>query len=204
MTQLAVPNHHAHYPAFSGVVGLVAALSMTVGRGDDARLAGRLGEVGPADAVADVGCGPGAAVRYAAALGATVTGVDPAPVMLRVARMLTRNPASIAYLAGSAEQLPLEDDSVTMLWSIATVHHWADVDAGLGEAGRVLRPGGRLVVLERRRKPEARGHASHGWTDEQASAFAERGEEHGFVDIKVDRHRTPRGARLSVTGRAAL
>jgi ubiquinone/menaquinone biosynthesis C-methylase UbiE len=202
MTDLAVPNHHAHYPAFAGAAGLVAAVSMTVGRDDDARLAGRLSAVGPADAVVDVGCGPGAAVRYAAGLGATVTGVDPAPVMLRVARLLTRNPATIAYLAGSAEALPLEDDSATVLWSIATVHHWADLDAGLAEADRVLRPGGRLVVLERRRKPEARGHASHGWTDAQAAAFAQRCDAHGFVGTNVEGHQTPRGARLSVTGRA--
>ena len=71
---------------------------------------------------------------------ASVVGIDPAPVMLRVARRLTRTRPSSAvrYLAGTAEALPLPDDSATVVWSLATVHHWRDLDAGLEEALRVL------------------------------------------------------------------
>ena len=94
--QPAAPNHHADYPGFAGVAGLVAALSMAVGRKGDAELAVRLSGMGPGDTVVDIGCGPGVAARYAARLGATVTGVDPAPVMLRVARLLTRRRAERA------------------------------------------------------------------------------------------------------------
>ena len=68
---------------------------MAFGRKGDARLAVRLSGMESDDVVVDVGCGPGVAVRYAAQLGATVTGVDPAPVMLRVARLLTRRPAKV-------------------------------------------------------------------------------------------------------------
>ena len=78
-----IPNHHRDYPGFSGPSGLLAAASMAVGRGGDARVAADLGQVGRDDVVVDIGCGPGAAARYAARLGASVTGVDPAPVMLR-------------------------------------------------------------------------------------------------------------------------
>ena len=144
---------------------------MAFGRKGDARLAARLSGMGSGDTVVDVGCGPGVAVRYAARLGAMVTGVDPAPVMLRVARLLTRRPAMVRYIEGAAEAIPLPDDSASVVWSIATVHHWSDIDAGLREVRRLLLSGGRLVAMERRAQPGARGHASHGWTDEQASAF---------------------------------
>ena len=63
---------------------------MTIGRDGDARLAAELTELTAGDRLVDVGCGPGAAARFAAGRGARVTGVDPAPVMLDVARRLTR------------------------------------------------------------------------------------------------------------------
>ncbi len=64
--QQAPPNHHANYPGFAGVAGLIAALSMAFGRKGDARLAVRLSGMGSGDMVVDIGCGPGVAVRYAA------------------------------------------------------------------------------------------------------------------------------------------
>ncbi|HUI47740.1 MAG TPA: class I SAM-dependent methyltransferase [Acidimicrobiia bacterium] len=195
----AVPNHHAHHQSFSGPAGLIAALSMAVGRESDARLAARLGHLGPGDAVVDIGCGPGVAARHAAHLGASVTGVDPAPIMLRVARLLSRRVPDLHYLQGTAEALPIADASATIAWSIATVHHWIDVDIGLEEARRVLEPSGRLVAIERQAQPGARGHASHGWTDAQAEAFADRCREHGFLDPQVDHDTTGRRSTVSVT-----
>jgi ubiquinone/menaquinone biosynthesis C-methylase UbiE len=197
-----VPNHHAHYPGFAGLTGLLAALSM-IGREGDAKLVEELGGLRPEDTVLDIGCGPGTAVRRAARLGATATGVDPAPVMLQVARLLTRSPERVRYLAGAAETLPLPDSSVSVVWAIASVHHWADLDAGLREARRVLRKGGRLVAVERRTQPGARGHASHGWTDEQTRAFGERCLQHGFADPQVGRQSTGRRTTMSVTVSAA-
>ncbi|HZD71984.1 MAG TPA: class I SAM-dependent methyltransferase [Actinomycetes bacterium] len=193
------PNHHANFPGFVGLRGLLGAATMILGRQGDARLAERLSGLGPDDTMVDVGCGPGAAVRRAARLGAPTVGVDPASVMLRVARILTRSSLPARYLQGSAEALPLPDESASAVWSIASVHHWADLDAGLREARRVLRPAGRLVAIERRTQPGARGHASHGWADTQADAFAQRCLDHGFVDARVDRHRYGRRRTLSVT-----
>jgi ubiquinone/menaquinone biosynthesis C-methylase UbiE len=200
--QTYVPNHHAHYPGFAGLSGLLAAASMAVGRQTDARLAERLSGLEPGGAVVDVGCGPGSAVRRAARLGASAVGVDPAPVMLRVARILTRPSDRVRFARGTAEALPLPDASASVVWSIASVHHWADVDAGLRETRRVLRPGGRLVAIERRTRPGAHGHASHGWNDEQASAFAQRCLEHGFSDPTVGLHTHGRRTTLSVAATA--
>lgn len=203
MTQPSAPNHHAHYPGFAGPVGFLAAASMVLGGGGNARLAERVSELDASDAVADIGCGPGTAARRAARLGASVVAIDPAPVMLRLARFLTRRSAHTArYATGSAEALPLPDSSVSVAWSIASVHHWGDLDAGLQEARRVLKPGGRLVAIERLARPGATGLASHGWTPEQASAFAERCRAHGFTDAKVSRHGGGRRAKVSVRATA--
>jgi ubiquinone/menaquinone biosynthesis C-methylase UbiE len=201
--QFPIPNHHAHYPGFAGPAGFLAAASMVVSGGGNARLAERLSGLVAGDAVADIGCGPGTAARRAARLGASVIGVDPAPVMLRLARFLTRRSThTVRYAEGSAEAPPLPDSSVSVVWSIASVHHWADLDAGLHEARRVLTPGGRLVAIERLTRPGATGLASHGWTTEQASAFANRCLAHGFTRATVNRHGGGRRTKVSVTAAA--
>jgi ubiquinone/menaquinone biosynthesis C-methylase UbiE len=195
-----IANHHAHHPGFAGVSGLVAGLTMTVGRGGVARLAADLAEVGRDDRVVDVGCGPGTAAREAARRGAEVTGVDPAPVMLTLARRLTRSTSSVSWIEGTAEALPLLAGTATVLWSISTVHHWADVDAGLAEAFRVLASSGRLLAIERHSQPGAKGLASHGWTDDQAAAFADLCRMAGFTDVRVAPRRAGRKAVLVVQG----
>jgi ubiquinone/menaquinone biosynthesis C-methylase UbiE len=194
------PSHHAGHPGFARATGLLAALSMAFGRKGDARLAVRLSGLHSGDTVVDIGCGPGVAVRYAQRQGATVIGIDPAPVMLRVARLRTLHPGRVRYVEGVAEAIPLQDRSASIVWSIATVHHWGDIDAGLREAHRVLVPGGRFVAIERRTKPGASGHASHGWSDDQATVFMDRCRQHGFGDIHLDRTTTGRRATLSVVG----
>ena len=203
----STPNHHADHPGFAGVRGLAAAACFTIGRGSAADLAIRLAGLRADDVVVDVGCGPGVAARRAAAVSGSVVGVDPAPVMLRVARALgrtgRRGVPGVRYLHGAAESLPLPDDSATVVWSLATVHHWRDLDAGLGEARRVLRPSGRLIAVERRIEPGASGHASHGWTDDHARRFAEACRDAGFTDVEIGHHRSGRGLVLSVRATAS-
>jgi ubiquinone/menaquinone biosynthesis C-methylase UbiE len=196
-TQSSVPNHHAHHRGFAGPAGLLAAASMALGGRGRPQLAEQLSELAAGDTVADVGCGPGSAARHAARLGASVIGVDPAPVMLRLARLLTRR-STVRYAEGTAEALPLASSSVSVAWSIACVHHWADLDAGLREARRVLKPGGRLVTIERLTRPGATGLASHGWTPEQATAFADRCLAHGFTGASTDQHGRGRKTVVSV------
>jgi ubiquinone/menaquinone biosynthesis C-methylase UbiE len=198
------PNHHANHPGFSGLGGLLAGLSMIPRRRGVARLAADRAGVTSADRVVDVGSGPGAAAREAARRGAGVTGVEPASVMRRLARFLTRRSAGITWVDGVAEALPLADASATVLWSIATVHHWQDLDAGLTEAARVLAPGGRFLAVERQSHPGATGHASHGWTDAQATAFAERCSHAGFEDVVVEAVAAHRRRLWIVRGRRGV
>jgi ubiquinone/menaquinone biosynthesis C-methylase UbiE len=194
------PNHHGDHEGFSGISGFLAGLTMVQGRGRIARLACDLAGVSKDDHVVDVGCGPGAAAREAARRGAAVTGVDPAAVMLGMARRLTSGDVSVTWTEGVAEDLPLPDETATVVWSLATVHHWPLLDEGLAEARRVLRPGGRLLAIERKTRPGAKGLASHGWIREQAEAFAQRCREAGFTDITVERHKPGLVSQLSVLG----
>ena len=176
--------------------GLMAALSFSVGRQPDADLAVRLASVGAGDRVVDIGCGPGVAMRRAVAAGAaSVIGVDPATVMLRVgraSRLLRPRRAHVRFVEGAAEALPLADASATVAWSLSTVHHWRDVELSLHEVRRVLIPGGRLLAIERRVEPGASGHASHGWTDGQAARFAAACESAGFEEVALACHQTSR------------
>ena len=76
--------------------------------------------------------------------------------------------------------------SATVVWSVATVHHWADVDAGLVEVRRVLSRGGRFFAIERRVRLGATGLASHGWTDQQAVLFADCCRTAGLDDVRIE------------------
>ena len=108
--------------------------------------------------------------------------------MLDLARRLTRSSTTVTWAPGAAEALPLADSSATVMWALATVHHWPDLDGALAEVTRVLAPGGRFVAIERHTKPGATGHASHGWTDDQADAFASLCRGAGLTDVAVEHH----------------
>ena len=194
MTEPPVVNHHADHKGFSGAIGLVAALGMlATGRGN-ARFAAELASVSGTDRVVDIGCGPGNAVRAAAERGARVVGVDPSPLMLRLARFATRDHPNVSWSQGTAETLPVPDGWATLVWSLKTVHHWKDVTAGLTELRRALAPAGRLLVMERRVRPGATGLASHGWTERQVESFAAQCGAAGFTGVRLAEHRRGRGS----------
>jgi ubiquinone/menaquinone biosynthesis C-methylase UbiE len=179
-------NHHADHPGFSGITGaLFGPLFLVIGRWN-ARRAVELAGVTADDSVVDIGCGPGNAVRAAARRGARATGVDPSSMFLRLARAVTRDSKRIAWAQGTAENVPLPDGSATVVWSLATVHHWKDVGKGLHEAHRVLASRGRLLAIERQTQPGATGVASHGWTQQQADSFAAQCRTAGFNDVTID------------------
>jgi ubiquinone/menaquinone biosynthesis C-methylase UbiE len=193
-------NHHADYPGFAGVAGLLGGLLfLAIGR-TNARLAVDIASVSATDHVVDIGCGPGVAVRAAAGRGARATGIDPAPVMLRIARAVTRARDGVVWAEGAAESLPVPTGSATVVWSLATVHHWKDVTKGLAEAHRVLAPGGRVLAIERQVAADATGIASHGWTEQQAQSFAAHCRTAGFDDVRVEARDTGRRAVWAVHG----
>jgi ubiquinone/menaquinone biosynthesis C-methylase UbiE len=107
--------------------------------------------------VVDVGCGTGNLLPFLAASGARVegyTGVDLSPGMLRVALDKARDADVRArFVAADAETLPLRDASFDTAVSASALHYWDDPDAGLAQIRRVLRPGGRLLLVDWLRDP---------------------------------------------------
>jgi ubiquinone/menaquinone biosynthesis C-methylase UbiE len=103
--------------------------------------------------VLDIGSGPGLLAReMAAEVGAlgSVYGVDPSESMLALARR--RRPpdgaAEIRVVAGDACALPFADGSFDAAVATQVYEYVQDMPAALAEAFRVLRPGGRLLVLD--------------------------------------------------------
>ncbi len=103
-----------------------------------------------ADRAIDVGTGAGHAALALAPRVAHVDAVDPTPEMLVLARRLAseRGVANIAFSEASAEALPFPDRTFDVAISRFSVHHWPDPAAAFGELARVLRPGGRLGVVD--------------------------------------------------------
>jgi arsenite methyltransferase len=107
----------------------------------------------PGEHVVDIGAGPGfLAVEMAAALGpdGRVHAIDPSESMRALANARTRPPnaAPVEISAGSAEALPLPDTSVDVAVSTQVLEYVRDVPGALAEAHRVLRPGGRVLLLD--------------------------------------------------------
>jgi SAM-dependent methyltransferase len=143
------------------------------------------------DRIVDVGCGSGEAVREAAARlqEGRVTGVDPTPAMIRIARELSASHPGqerIQFLEGSAEDIPLPDASVTVVMAINSLHHWQDAAAGLAEATRVLVPGGRLLIADEEPARGRWGHGSGPLTD--PAVVVRTVERAGFVELETSRH----------------
>lgn len=186
-------EQHDHHGAerFRGLPGLVIAATMLARGRAIARLVAEVAAVTASDRVLDVGCGPGSAAREAARRGATVTGVDPAPLMLGLARYLSRRVpgGKIAFEEGTAEALPVTDQSVTVAWAISSAHHWASTGAGLREIYRALAPGGKLIIAERLTRPGARGLAAHGFTAALAKEVIAEAHTAGFADAQYQTHR---------------
>src|SRR6185312_12871170 len=95
--------------------------------------------------VIDVGCGPGYLCAEMAAAGASVVGVDPSPSMLALAE---QRGSGVELLQGDALSLPVEDGSFDAAVSTQVYEYVADIGGAFAEVRRVLRPGGRLLILD--------------------------------------------------------
>lgn len=114
--------------------------------------------VGPGDRVVDVACGTGDLAALAAARGARVLGVDFSGEMLRAAR---RRLGHLAWVRGDAEALPLPDGFASVVTSGFALRNFASLERALAEMARVLRPGGRLALVEVDRPEAAWISAAH-------------------------------------------
>lgn len=100
----------------------------------------RLGSSG--GPVLDLGCGRGYWLWRMARAGLTPVGIEYDPK--RAAEAGLQAPVA----AADAARLPFRTASVSLVWSLHVLHHLPDPDAVLAEVGRVLRPGGHLLLAE--------------------------------------------------------
>jgi ubiquinone/menaquinone biosynthesis C-methylase UbiE len=100
-------------------------------------------ELGPGRTVLDLGAGTGKLTRALVPTGARVIAVEPLDEM-RAA--LERAVPGVESHAGTAEAIPLEDESVDAV-TVAQAFHWFEHARALQEIRRVLRPGGRLGLV---------------------------------------------------------
>lgn len=120
-----------------------------------ARVAADVAAAGLADGcrVLDVGTGPGRVplAIAAAAPRLVVEGVDLSDEMIEHARGLAREAAvgdRVSFTVGDVANLPYEDDSFDLIVSTLSQHHWRNIDGGMGELLRVLRPGGQIWIYD--------------------------------------------------------
>jgi ArsR family transcriptional regulator len=148
-----------------------------------------LGHLLPPLEVADLGCGEGYLAIEAARFAKKVIAVDRSEAVLErgaqaAAKRKLRN---IEWKAGEIEKLPLKDGCVDVALLSQALHH-ADTPArAIAEAVRIVRPGGRVLVLDLRRHEERwvndrLGDRWLGFGDAELAALLKRA---GLTDVKV-------------------
>ena len=182
------------------------AVTASLGCGNPAALA----ELEPGETVLDLGSGGGIDVLLSARrVGPTgkAYGLDMTDQMLALARENQRKARveNVEFLKGQIEAIPLPDASVDVIISNCVINLSADKDRVLGEAWRVLKPGGRLAVsdvVRRRPVPEALRRSIELWVGCVAGALEESDyraklETAGFVGVEIEPTRIYRAAEAS-------
>jgi SAM-dependent methyltransferase len=138
----------------------------------------------------DVGCGPGSvtpSLARAAGPDGLALGVDISKPMLARAVRAQAGPQT-GFMLADAQQLPLRDETVDAVVSIAALQLIPDPGAALTEMGRVLRPGGRLAVMVPTVGPAARLWrklqiaGAHVFGEDELGDILE---DHGFTSVRT-------------------
>lgn len=114
----------------------------------------QLADPGAATEVLDLCCGTGDLALAMARRGSRVTGLDFSEPMLAVARKRSERAAaasperSVLWMQGDALQLPFSEASFDVVTIAYGLRNLASYERGIAEIGRVLRPGGKVLVLD--------------------------------------------------------
>jgi ubiquinone/menaquinone biosynthesis C-methylase UbiE len=157
--------------------------------------------------VLDLGCGSGFHLPRFAEDAATVTGVEPHPDLVALARRRTRAQPGVRVLQGTAQALPLPDRSVDVVHARWAYFFGPGCEPGLTELDRVVRRGGMALVVDndptrstfggwfRRGYPDVdpaaveRFWSTHGWTRTPVDMnwrFSARADLEAVVRIELD------------------
>lgn len=148
--------------------------------------------------VADLGAGEGTLAQMLARQAEKVIAVDLSPKMVEFGSELARRHdlPNLEYRLGDIEEPPLEDDSVDLAFLSQALHHAGSPEKALAQAFRIVKPGGRLVVLDllQHNFEQARELYADVWLGFSEGELAAMLEKAGFVDIEtavVDREPEP-------------
>lgn len=119
-------------------------------RGGDAEKIARLAEPLPTDSGLDLACGPGTFTMALARKAKQVFGFDLTPALLDLARRKAsaEGVENVTLICGDATALPFGDRSLDVAVCGYSLHHMSEPRLALEEVARVLRPGGRLAVVD--------------------------------------------------------
>ena len=177
---------------FSSVAGRWDAVRSEL-FGDRSPLIGMLALLDTSWVVADLGCGTGPLTATLAPFVRSVIGVDSSRAMLAAARRRLERVENVDLRQGELEALPLADHEVDAAIMSLVLHYIAEPAKALGDAARVLRPGGRLVVIDmmphdREEYRQQMGHVWQGFSEEQLAAWltAAGFEEVRYTPLPVD------------------
>ncbi len=160
------------------------------------RLTADLAEIGVGDRVLEVGCGTGEvslAAKAKAGVAGRVVGLDPSPEMIAVAHdKAKQRGVAVDFEVGVIEAIPFPADSFDVVLSSLMMHHLPDAvkTRGLAEIRRVLKPGGRLFIVDFKRPTSHVGHVvmsalRHGHLQTGLQDLPAKLAAAGFGDIRV-------------------
>jgi ArsR family transcriptional regulator len=173
-----------------------AFFSASAGRWDEMRneLYGRradllplLGLLEPGWVVGDLGGGTGHTALALAPFVERVVLIDRSREMLRAARRRLASASNVQLRTGELTALPLADGELDLAVLSLVLHYLEEPAAAIAEASRVLKPGGRLVIVDLRPHDRARyreemGHRWQGFRPEELRGWLERA---GLRDVVV-------------------
>jgi ArsR family transcriptional regulator len=143
----------------------------------------------PPMVIADLGAGEGTFALLLAERAAKVIAVDTSAKMIEVGReqALRHGVTNVEFRLGDMEEVPIEEGQVDLVFFSQSLHHALHPDRALAEAARILRPSGRVVVLDlvKHRFEEARELYADEWLGFSEADLETMLEKAGFANLQT-------------------